>query len=102
VDQGERQASLHADVLVASVPTLGRASSNRLRAYDPARFKCIVIDEVAARAEERRAHTCAWPPALPCGWHWSDSQTNVCIYVYVCMYGCMYVCLYVSTDKLGS
>ena len=48
VDQGDRRASPLADVLVASVPTLGRASSNRLDIYDPAKFKCIIVDEVRA------------------------------------------------------
>ena len=51
VDQGDRRASPLADVLVASVPTLGRAASNRLSAYDPARFKCIIVDEVRTRRE---------------------------------------------------
>ena len=46
IDQGDRRASPLADVLVASVPTLGRAVSNRLDLYDPARFKCIIVDEV--------------------------------------------------------
>lgn len=38
-------ASIDADVVVASVPTLGRASSTRILQFDPNQFKCIVIDE---------------------------------------------------------
>lgn len=34
-----------ADVIVASVPTLGRQGSKRLEKFDPTRFKCIIIDE---------------------------------------------------------
>ena len=34
-----------ADVVVASVPTLGRSGSQRLKAYNPRDFKCIIIDE---------------------------------------------------------
>ena len=36
---------MNADVIVASVPTLGRQNSERLKAYDPSKFKCIIIDE---------------------------------------------------------
>ncbi len=34
-----------ADVVVASVPALGRASSARLARFNPAQFKAVVIDE---------------------------------------------------------
>lgn len=54
IDQGDRRASPLADVLVASVPTLGRAVSNRLDLYDPARFKCIIVDEVRLRPDLQR------------------------------------------------
>ncbi len=33
------------DVVVASVPTLGRAGSTRLEGFDRTHFKCIIIDE---------------------------------------------------------
>ncbi|KAJ3413003.1 hypothetical protein HDV05_008654 [Chytridiales sp. JEL 0842] len=33
------------DVVVASVQTLGRVATERINAYDPAKFKCIIIDE---------------------------------------------------------
>ena len=45
---GSSEADPLADVIVASVPTLGRMGSGmeRLtRRFDPSRFKCIVIDE---------------------------------------------------------
>ncbi|KAI7853093.1 P-loop containing nucleoside triphosphate hydrolase protein [Circinella umbellata] len=47
VDQGKRKANIEdADVIVASVQTLGRKDSNRLERYDPHLFKTIMIDEV--------------------------------------------------------
>ncbi|KAJ1950721.1 DEAD DEAH box helicase, partial [Linderina macrospora] len=45
IDQGRRMANPAADVIVASVPTLGRANSSRIKRFEPNRFKCIVIDE---------------------------------------------------------
>ncbi|KAI8384977.1 P-loop containing nucleoside triphosphate hydrolase protein [Radiomyces spectabilis] len=46
IDQGRSKPSLDdADVVVASVPTLGRQSSERLLRYDPSQFKTIIIDE---------------------------------------------------------
>ncbi|KAJ1866572.1 DEAD DEAH box helicase [Coemansia sp. RSA 989] len=45
IDQGSRVANPAADVVVASVPTLGRQHSPRLLRHDPQRYKCIVIDE---------------------------------------------------------
>lgn len=45
VDQGRRGASQLADVIIASIPTLGRVGSRRLSAYDPSRFKAIIVDE---------------------------------------------------------
>ncbi|RKP09189.1 P-loop containing nucleoside triphosphate hydrolase protein, partial [Thamnocephalis sphaerospora] len=57
VDQGVRHAiPASADVVVASVPTLGRKGSSRLEKYDPDEFKCIIIDEAhhAAAASYRR------------------------------------------------
>ncbi|KAJ2846616.1 DEAD DEAH box helicase [Coemansia brasiliensis] len=45
IDQGTRMANPAADVVVASVPTLGRQDSPRLLRHDPQRYKCIVIDE---------------------------------------------------------
>ncbi|KAI8140480.1 P-loop containing nucleoside triphosphate hydrolase protein [Fennellomyces sp. T-0311] len=47
VDQGKRKPDIDdADVVVASVQTLGRKDSNRLDRYDPSQFKTIMIDEV--------------------------------------------------------
>ncbi len=57
LEQGASQTDpATADVVVGSVPTLGRAGSVRLGAFDPADFKCIVIDEAhhAAAASYRR------------------------------------------------
>ncbi|KAF9311679.1 hypothetical protein BG003_007149 [Podila horticola] len=45
IDQGKRLADMSADVIVASVPTLGRAGTPRLLNYNPREFKCIIIDE---------------------------------------------------------
>ncbi|KAF9541746.1 hypothetical protein EC957_002704 [Mortierella hygrophila] len=45
IDQGKRVADMTADVIVASVPTLGRAGTTRLLKYNPQDFKCIIIDE---------------------------------------------------------
>ncbi|KAJ1837625.1 DEAD DEAH box helicase, partial [Coemansia sp. RSA 2708] len=52
IDQGARVANPAADVIVASVPTLGRESGERLARYQPERFKCIVIDEAHHAAAE--------------------------------------------------
>lgn len=45
IDQGARRADPEADVVVASVPTLGRENSRRLAELDPAQFFLIVVDE---------------------------------------------------------
>ncbi len=45
VEQGSRRADAACDVLVASVPTLGRKDSERLARIDPDRFLLIVVDE---------------------------------------------------------
>jgi len=45
VDQAGRSADADCDVVVASVPTLGRTGSKRLQRLDPDRFFLIVIDE---------------------------------------------------------
>lgn len=44
IEQGENVAG-HSDVVVASVPTLGRAESERILKYPKNYFKSIVIDE---------------------------------------------------------
>lgn len=44
IEQGQNYAG-RADVVVASVPTLGRASSDRLDEFGPGYFKTIVVDE---------------------------------------------------------
>ncbi|KAJ2906739.1 DEAD DEAH box helicase, partial [Coemansia aciculifera] len=45
IDQGSRLANPAADVIVASVATLGRVHSSRLQRHDASRYKCIIIDE---------------------------------------------------------
>ncbi len=45
VEQADRIASPESDVIIASVPTLGRADSKRLVALDPDRFFLIIVDE---------------------------------------------------------
>ncbi len=45
VDQAARTAEPDCDVVVASVPTLGREGSKRLKRLDPDRFFLIVVDE---------------------------------------------------------
>ena len=45
VEQAERVANPDCDVVVASVPTLGRRGSKRLQRLDPNRFYLIVVDE---------------------------------------------------------
>ena len=45
VDQAGRSADPDCDVVVASVPTLGRRGSTRLQRLDPERFFLIVVDE---------------------------------------------------------
>jgi len=45
VEQAGRSADTDCDVVVASVPTLGRMGSTRLQRLDPDRFFLIVIDE---------------------------------------------------------
>ncbi|KAJ1918548.1 DEAD DEAH box helicase, partial [Mycoemilia scoparia] len=56
VEIGSKYATMAADIIVASVPTLGKKGHNdtakpegsfceRLQRFDPDRFKCIIIDE---------------------------------------------------------
>jgi superfamily II DNA or RNA helicase len=45
IDQGVRTANPDSRVVIASVPTLGRKGSARLRRLDPDRFFLIVVDE---------------------------------------------------------
>ncbi|KAJ1974309.1 DEAD DEAH box helicase [Dimargaris xerosporica] len=45
LEQGSNYAATNADVIVASVASLGRQNSPRLQRLDPQRFKAIIIDE---------------------------------------------------------
>lgn len=47
MEKAEMVAPADADVVLASVSTLGRHSSERLLRFDPKDFKCIIIDEVS-------------------------------------------------------
>lgn len=55
IEQGEHHAG-HTDVVVASVPTMGRSQSTRIEKYSPDYFNTIVIDEAhhAAAPSYRR------------------------------------------------
>ena len=45
IEQAERRADPSAQVVIASVPTLGRAGSKRLEALAPEDFSIVVVDE---------------------------------------------------------
>jgi len=45
IDQGARRAEDACDVVVASVPTLGRAGSARLQRLNPEEFYLVIVDE---------------------------------------------------------
>ena len=45
IEQAESHARPNADVIVASIPTIARRSSNRLSKFNPKDFKMIIIDE---------------------------------------------------------
>ena len=56
VEQAGRKASPESDVVVASIPTLGRKNSKRLARLDPEEFYLVVVDEAhhATAATYRR------------------------------------------------
>lgn len=45
VEMSQRRAKLTDTHVVASVPTLGRHNSERIKRFDPAEFDCVVADE---------------------------------------------------------
>jgi ATP-dependent helicase IRC3 len=45
VERAEEVSDPHADIVIASVPTLGRAGSARIKKFDPSKFAAVVIDE---------------------------------------------------------
>lgn len=45
IEQGTNHADLEADVIIASVPTLGRGNSNRILKFDPNDFCMLWVDE---------------------------------------------------------
>ncbi|ORZ18328.1 P-loop containing nucleoside triphosphate hydrolase protein [Lobosporangium transversale] len=72
IDQGKRSADMSADVIVASVPTLGRAGTPRILKYNPKEFKCIIIDEATAESYIRILE------------HFGAHTPNTHIFVYGC------------------
>lgn len=45
IEQGENHAADDSDVVIASVPTLGRSNTTRLKKYKDTFFKTIIVDE---------------------------------------------------------
>ncbi|KAL5034072.1 putative ATP-dependent helicase IRC3 [Batrachochytrium dendrobatidis] len=45
IDRGNIKPWMDADVIIASVQSIGRENGFRIKAYDPKLFKCIIIDE---------------------------------------------------------
>ncbi|KAG0355101.1 hypothetical protein BGZ54_001295 [Gamsiella multidivaricata] len=56
IEQAGRPADLTADIIVASLQTLGRPSSSRLSEYDPEDSKCIVADKAHHAVAEAYTH----------------------------------------------
>jgi superfamily II DNA or RNA helicase len=46
VEQGTNHADMDVDVIIASVPTIGRGASDRILKFDPEEFSVIVTDEM--------------------------------------------------------
>ncbi|MBN1654087.1 MAG: DEAD/DEAH box helicase [Deltaproteobacteria bacterium] len=69
VEQAARSAGPSSDVVVASIPTLGRAGSKRLASFDPEQFYLVVVDEAhhAIAATYRRVlnHFSLFDPDTP-------------------------------------
>ncbi|KAI7866377.1 P-loop containing nucleoside triphosphate hydrolase protein [Spinellus fusiger] len=74
IEQGKRKVDVeNTDIIIASVQTLGRQSTDRLSQYDPAKFKAIIIDEAHHAsastyvrimdhlgASQESSHICIW------------------------------------------
>ncbi|KAK3839759.1 MAG: hypothetical protein J3R72DRAFT_447501 [Linnemannia gamsii] len=75
IDQGKRVADMTADVIVASVPTLGRAGTTRILKYNPQDFKCIIIDEAHHAAADSYGRILE---------HFGAHVPNTHIFVYGC------------------
>ena len=56
IEQGDRHASLDDDVISASVQTLGRKDSQRIKKLDPRHFKAIIFDEVHHASESNSTY----------------------------------------------
>ncbi|KAF9388321.1 hypothetical protein CPB97_001245 [Podila verticillata] len=75
IDQGKRLADMSADVIVASVPSLGRVGTPRLLQYNPREFKCIIIDEAHHAAADSYGRILK---------HFGADVPNTHIFVYGC------------------
>ncbi|KAF9976255.1 hypothetical protein BGZ73_008897 [Actinomortierella ambigua] len=75
IDQGKKNADMKADVIVASVPTLGRVGTTRILKYDPRQFKCIIIDEAHHAAAESYGRILR---------HFGADQKDTHIFLYGC------------------
>ena len=45
VEMGNRRSTPMDDIVVASVPTIGKTGSQRIRKFDPSEYDCVVCDE---------------------------------------------------------
>lgn len=45
IEQGQNQAEMDADIVIASVPTLGRSGSDRIKKFNPDDYSLIITDE---------------------------------------------------------
>lgn len=56
-EYGTKSAHSAADIIVASVPTLGRKGSKRIQKFSPRDFKLIIIDEAHHAAADSYKRT---------------------------------------------
>ncbi|KAF9584040.1 hypothetical protein BGW38_007776 [Lunasporangiospora selenospora] len=75
MDQGSKNADMTADVIVASVPSLGREGTPRILKYNPKEFKTIIIDEAHHAAAESYGRILS---------HFGADNPDTHIFVYGC------------------
>jgi superfamily II DNA or RNA helicase len=56
IEMAERRASGEADVVSASVASLGRTGTKRIDRYDPSEYKAIIVDEVHHCSEDNNTY----------------------------------------------
>lgn len=56
IEQGDNHASADADVISASVQTLGRRDSQRIKKLNPQHFKAVIFDEVHHASESNSTY----------------------------------------------